>query len=116
MISAEEAEKILTDIYQYAFIEQYAVAAPMKLLEDEKNNKSGEIKKRIDSFDKLKNELNDQEHGPWGFFKKGKIFNLDTDIGYQNDSTFPAQWEAAQERQLGLIKLLNPNRACDAPA
>lgn len=110
VISAEEAEKILTDIYQYAFIEQYAVAAPMKLLEDKKS------KKQIDSFDTLKKELNDPEKSPWRFFKKGKIFNLDTDIGYQNDSTFPAQWESAQERQLGLIKLLNPNRACDAPA
>ena len=101
-ISPEEAIERLKTIYQYAYIDQYAVAAPIKILED---NKTGP---RIKSFEDLENNLKSDENGAWRYFKKGKMFNLRTDIGFDafNHEAFVEQWNAAKEHQLRLVDKL----------
>ncbi|GEM_PF-622529 len=101
-ISTEEAVKILNTIYYYAYIEQYAVAAPIKLLEDNKNGP------KIKSFEELENKLIDDKNGSWRYFKKGKMFNLCTDIGFDafNHEVFVKQWNDTKDHQLRLVEKL----------
>ncbi len=108
-VSPEKAKQIIKDIYKYAYVEQFAMAAPMKILEDTTNNKK-EIVPKIKSFNELEYDLNDSDHGSWAYFKKGKVFDLRTDIGYDsyNQDKFEDQWKKARTKQLGLIKLLEP--------
>lgn len=105
-LTASESEDILKQIYQYAYIEQYAKAAPMKLLEYKLDKEKDTLVPQISTLDKLTEKLKD-EHGPWQFFKKGKIFDLNNDIGYTREG-FVQEWREVTERQFGLIKKLNP--------
>ena len=107
-ITPKEAEDILKKIYHYAYVVQFAKAAPMKLIEDN-ISKTGEHIPQIKSFNALKEDL-EKDHGAWRYFKKGKIFDLNTDIGYEahDHSTFVTQWNAVKNQQLGLLQKLHP--------
>ncbi|MBR4985081.1 MAG: exodeoxyribonuclease V subunit gamma [Proteobacteria bacterium] len=109
-ITPEEAETLIERIYQFAYIERFAKAAPMKILEAFKTKK-GELKTKIKSFNDLKDQL-ENEHGPWQYFPKGKIFDLNTDIGYSayKPDEFKKEWNAVKAKQLGLIEKLKPLR------
>lgn len=107
-ITPKEAEDILKKIYHYAYVEQFAKAAPMKLIEDN-IDKTGASTPQIESFNALKEKLEDKDD-VWKNFKKGKIFDLNTDIGYEahDHSTFVTQWNAVKKQQLGLVQKLKP--------
>lgn len=108
-IPPHEAEMLIEHIYRYAYIEQFAKAAPMKILEDSKND-NGELKTKIKSFNDLKDKLEDKYDGPWKYFPKGKIFDLNTDIGYSAHK-FKEEWKAVKDQQLELIEKLKPLRS-----
>ena len=110
-ITTNEAKQTLQTIYRYAYIEQFAKAAPIQLLENKTAKNSGntediEAKPQIHSLDELKEVLDDQ-NGPWRYFKKGRLFDLNTDIGYTS-ARFEEQWNRVQQKQLELIRKLAP--------
>ena len=110
-ITANEAEQTLQKIYRYAYIEQFAKAAPIQLLENKTVKKSGntediETKPQIHSLDELKEKLGEQQ-GHWRYFNKGMLFDLNTDIGYTS-GRFEEEWKRVQQKQLELIRKLAP--------
>ena len=121
-ITAEEAENLLQRMYQYAYVERFSKVAPMKLLVDKLKSSSTKTKSndaetdilniepRIKCFDDLKKELENNEHGAWAYFKKGKLFDLYTDIGYDayDHNRFVEQWNTSKNKQLALIAKLDP--------
>ena len=99
-----DARSILNEIYKAMFIDQYKKSVPLSLIQEEFK---GVYKKQfIFSFNQFKDKLqSDYGHTEWTYFSKKKLFDLDSDLGY-TDETFDAKWSKAKKHQKQLIKYL----------
>lgn len=102
-LSPSEAEKILNQMYRYAFVEQHLEAAPLDLVVLGKDRSGNE--KEISTLDAFIGKIEDEKNGVWRYFKKGKLFNKSRDLGY-SEAQFGEEWKEVRNRQLSLIQAL----------
>ncbi len=104
--SPELARTILNKIYNAMFISQFQKCAPVKLIYDD-------LAKQKDAepltFKAFANDLtSDYGKANWKYFSKRKLFDPETDLGY-NDVNFDQEWESAKNQMADLLLYINPH-------
>ena len=97
-LSPQEACRILQNIYEAMFVEKYQVCVPYKLLKEGIDTDKG--------FSDFKYKLTTRNGGPWSYFSKKDMFDLDKDIGY-TEAGFLTEWDEACDHQRQFIVYLN---------
>ncbi len=96
----DQARLILNKIYNVMFVSQFQKCAPESLVYDDLCNLKAKESLTFKTFiNKLSNEYG---NGPWQYFSKRKLFEPETDLGYDED-TFDEEWKAAKNQMAELI-------------
>ena len=96
----DQARLILNKIYNAMFVSQFQKCAPESLVYDDLCNLKAKESLNFKTFiNKLSNEYG---NGPWQYFSKRKLFEPETDLGYDED-TFDEEWKAAKNQMAELI-------------
>lgn len=107
------ARLILNKIYKAMFISQFQKCAPEALVyTDLVSPKDG---KPI-TFKEFVNELTkDYGKGKWQYFSKRKLFEPETDLGYDDDN-FDQEWTAAKNQMAELILYISQHAKAEIEA
>ena len=111
--TAAQARLILNKIYKAMFISQFQKCAPEALVyADLVSPKDG---KPI-TFKEFVNELTkDYGKGKWQYFSKRKLFEPETDLGYDDDN-FDQEWKAAKNQMAELILYISQHAKAEIEA
>ena len=98
-VSPELARIILNEIYRAMFITEFHKSIPVKTFLDELENDDPD---KALNFSKFKDKLTSSFNGEWQFFSKRKLFDIDKDIGY-TEETFKTEWKKSMAHQDKII-------------
>ena len=102
-----EAHLILNKIYNAMFISQFHKCAPEKLVYTDLVTPKDD---KPLTFKAFTNELtSDYGKGKWQYFPKRKLFDPETDLGY-DDYNFDEEWEIAKNQMADLILYISQHR------
>ena len=103
--TAEEARKLLNEIYNSMYISKFHDCIPLSLLTADIEASLTEDYEPY-QFTVFKSDLqNDNISKEWAYFSKKDYFDVDRDLGYTEDN-FETKWPAAKIHQMTLMKFL----------
>ncbi len=103
--TAEEARKLLNEIYNSMYISKFHDCIPLSLLTADIEASLTENYEPY-QFTVFKSDLqNDNISKEWAYFSKKDYFDVDRDLGYTEDN-FATKWPAAKIHQMTLMKFL----------
>lgn len=101
------ARTILNKIYNAMFISQFQKCAPENLVYTDLVTPTDDKPLTFKAFTNVL--TSDYGNNPWQYFSKRKLFEPETDLGY-NDVNFDQEWESAKNQMADLILYISQHK------